>query len=89
VADPAVEKPKRTRKAKVVSTETAPVAEVEAEAAPTEKPKRTRKANSEPVSELAAETPAPPETAPSTEAAPEPEGTRRGGWWQRTFGATE
>jgi len=89
VAEPAAEKPKRTRKAKVVSTETAPVAEVEAEAAPTEKPKRTRKANSEPVSELAAETPAPPETAPSTEAAPEPEGTRRGGWWQRTFGATE
>ena len=90
-AELAAEKPKRTRKAKVVEAETAPA--VEAEPTPVEKPKRTRKPKAQPVAEMAAETPAPAETAapavtaPSAEPAPEAEGTRRGGWWQRTFGA--
>ncbi len=86
-AEPAPEKPKRTRKAKVAEPEAAAVAE--AEPAPAEKPKRTRKAKVEPVAELAAEVSAPAETTSAGEAAPEGETTRRGGWWQRTFGATE
>ncbi len=80
VEEPVAEKPKRTRKAKVVESEVAPAAE--AEAVPVEKPKRTRKAKAEPVAEAAATA----DTAPSTEST-EADGTRRGGWWQRTFGA--
>ncbi|UVO55642.1 ribonuclease E/G [Sphingomonas sp. SUN039] len=82
VEEAVAEKPKRTRKAKVVDAEAAPAAE--AEPAPAEKPKRTRKVKAEPVAEAATA-----ETAPSTEGSTEADGTRRGGWWQRTFGATE
>jgi ribonuclease E len=90
VEEPVAEKPKRTRKAKAVAAEAeaAPVAVAEAEPAPAEKPKRTRKAKAEPVAETA-EAPAPAETAPGTEGSGEADGARRGGWWQRTFGATE
>ena len=90
----ASEKPKRTRRKKV---ETEPIAELAAddgEAAPAVKPKRTRKPKVD-------ETVAAPdfETVPVT-AAPDAakaandannandDAAKRGGWWQRTFGAT-
>ncbi len=88
VEEAVAEKPKRTRKAKVVEAEAAPAAE--AEPAPAEKPKRTRKAKADPVAKPD-DAAATGDTAPSTEGAAggDVDGARRGGWWQRTFGATE
>jgi len=95
-AEPAVaEKPKRTRKKAVATEADIPVvveaAAGEAAEEPAAKPKRTRKkavaetAESAPAVTDAEPAPAAAETAPEpTDAAP-----RRGGWWQRTFGATE
>ena len=96
VEEPVAEKPKRVRKTKAatpaaepavnVAVEVEATPEPAAEPAPAEKPKRTRKAKATPAADVA-EAPAKPgdDTAPSTEA----DGPRRGGWWQRTFGATE
>jgi ribonuclease E len=73
-AEPATEKPKRARKAKVVPEtavqEATPVAEPE----PAEKPKRSRAKKSEPVA-----------VAVAVEAEPSTDEPKRG-WWQRTFG---
>jgi ribonuclease E len=80
------EKPKRVRKAKAApveaAVEAAPAAPI-AEEAPA-KPKRTRKAKVAEFTEASIE---------SAEAAAEPAAAepteKRGGWWQRTFGAPE
>ncbi len=81
-----VEKPKRVRKTKAApvesAEETAPEAPV-ADETPT-KPKRTRKAK---VAEFAEASIESPEAAAEPVAAEPTE--KRGGWWQRTFGAQE
>jgi ribonuclease E len=81
VADeaPAPEKPKRASRAKAKPVAEAPVAEI-AEEAPV-KPKRASRAKAK-----AAEEPATVSAAVAEPAADEP---KRGGWWQRTFGAVE
>ncbi len=90
VEEPVAEKPKRVRKTKAATATAEPEAvvavEAEAEPVPVEKPKRTRKAKATPVADVA-ETPAESgdDTAPNTEA----DSPRRGGWWQRTFGAED
>jgi len=68
-------KPKRTRRKKADVEAEAPAAEPEAEAAT--------------APETAPEPEAPAETAPApaAEETPASDGPRRGGWWQRTFGA--
>ncbi|HET9629229.1 MAG TPA: Rne/Rng family ribonuclease, partial [Novosphingobium sp.] len=94
VADEAPAKPKRTRKKAVAAAEPeaeaavaapAPAEEGTVEEAPA-KPKRTRKkaaaAAAEPEASVVAE--AAPEAAEGADAE---DGQRRGGWWQRTFGA--
>ena len=90
-AEPVAEKPKRTRKKKVeaepvVETAPEPVAE---EAAPAEKPKRTRKkkveaeaVTAEPASTIE---PAADNDANGVDETAETR-SKRGGWWQRTFG---
>jgi ribonuclease E len=78
-AAPAPEKPKRASRAKAKPVEEAPV-EVVAEEAPA-KPKRASRAKAK-----AAEEPATVSAAVAEPASDEP---KRGGWWQRTFGATE
>ena len=92
------EKPKRTRKAKVAAVE-APTPEPQPEEATVPvKPKRTRKAKAEPAPDaepkeaaparaLVESDPAPSVSAP--DGAAESDAPKRGGWWQRTFGAPE
>ena len=91
-AAPALEKPKRVRKTKAAAAEADATADAVIETAPAEKPKRARKAK------VAVEIEAPPadvepQPAPSAEGGTESgtaeDGPRRGGWWQRTFGAPE
>jgi ribonuclease E len=90
-AEPVAEKPKRTRKKKVeaepvVEVAPEPVAE---EAAPAEKPKRTRKKKVD--AEVVTADPAPATVsaadndANGTDESAESK-SKRGGWWQRTFG---
>jgi ribonuclease E len=84
VKTPVAEKPKRASRAKAKPVaEPAPVVAVVDE--PVAKPKRASRAKAKAAVEDA---PAPePESPPALEtASDEP---RRGGWWQRTFGATE
>ncbi|MEP6784874.1 MAG: ribonuclease E/G [Sphingomonadales bacterium] len=85
-APEAAEKPKRTRRKKAdaeVAVEPVVVVEAAAEPAPAEKPKRTRKPKAA-TSEAAA---TPTLTEASNDATGEEDGEKRGGWWQRTFGA--
>ncbi|MGX7926145.1 Rne/Rng family ribonuclease [Tsuneonella sp. HG094] len=90
-AEPVAERPKRTRKKKVeaepvVEVAPEPVAE---EAAPAEKPKRTRKKKVD--AEVVTADPAPAtdsvadNDANGTDESAESK-SKRGGWWQRTFG---
>ncbi len=97
-AEEAPAKPKRTRRKKAEAEAPAPAPEpvVEAEAEPAPKPRRTRRKKAEPA---AANDAAEPAAAPAADgAAPaddaaagaeagQEEAPRRGGWWQRTFGA--
>ena len=86
-AAPVAEKPKRVRKTKAAAAEpeaakTGASVEAAAEPAPVEKPKRARKAKAAVEAEAA---PVDADSAPN--AGSEADGPRRGGWWQRTFGA--
>ncbi|MDB5723379.1 MAG: ribonuclease, partial [Novosphingobium sp.] len=73
------------------------VAEAPAEDAPPAKPKRTRKKKEDavvaaepeaaPAAEVAASTAPAAEASEAGEPAEDGDGPRRGGWWQRTFGA--
>ena len=85
------EKPKRVRKAKAasvdVAVETAPEAPV-AEETPA-KPKRTRKAKVVEFTEASIESPDAVAESAASDTAGDTGGEKRGGWWQRTFGAPE
>ena len=96
----AAEKPKRVRKKKSdpqsesVSADVAPIEAVEATPVAAEKPKRVRKTKASEAVVVVASTEsgqnsaADPKTAGATTADENGDETpRRGGWWQRTFGA--
>ena len=99
------EKPKRTRRKKIEATDTAPEPVADMPEPPAEKPKRTRKSKAAevvPAEAVPEDVAAKPKRASRAKAkvattedtaaaatADEPAEPKRGGWWQRTFGAAE
>ena len=78
---PVMEKPKRTRRPKAVVDDDAGGVVVDDDAAPTEADARPAALDNEAELPLSAEAAAPARATPASEE------LKRGGWWQRTFGA--